>query len=128
MKAGVIDFLASRTVPVASLRQAGLARALTAEEREWLEAVPAVPVVEFAGMRSTWVRTFFCGWVRHALERGAATVERADGVLVARMPAGIHRVQLDAAGHAEPPPVRRWPRRERSFFYGSTHASRTHQD
>lgn len=109
MRAGVIDFLTSRSVPVASLRQAGIARALTAEERAWLEAVPAVPVVEFGGARARWVRAFFCGWVRHALEEGNASVETGpDGSMIAHMPAGEHRLVNDApddqqAGAPAPP-------------------------
>lgn len=73
-------------------------RALTREERDWLAAVPAPdPLVEFAGLESTWVRTFFCGWVRAALERNEARVWREEGALVAEMKAGVHRVSLLAA-------------------------------
>lgn len=102
-------------------------RALTGAERDWLEAVPCsaggTVLVEFRGVESWWVRPFFCGWVRDALERDAARVGVEDGLPLALMPAGVHRV---LSGGAEEPASPR-ARPGRSFFStlnrGGTYAS-----
>jgi len=78
--------------------QAVTVRALTRQEREWLEAVPADPVIEFAGRTARWPRPFFCAWVRHGLERGIATVSLDGATLVATMPAGEHRICTQPVG------------------------------
>lgn len=98
----VLSFLADPAAPVSTVRGP---RALTREERDWLEAVPAVPVVEFAGQCSAWVRSFFCGWVRNGLEQGIASVRTAaDGTLVATMPAGLHTIRDQPEGVPAPRP------------------------
>ena len=92
----VLAFLTDPQAPVSTVRGR---RALTREERAWLDAVPAVPVVEFGGQASAWVRSFFCGWVRHGLEQGIASVRTAaDGSLVATMPAGLHTIRGQPEG------------------------------
>lgn len=126
----VLAFISARQQPVPVVRGA---RALTAAEREWLEAVPVDPCVEFAGMASVWVRSFFCGWVRHGLERGAFSVRvESDGSLVATTPAGEHVLRPVAASsggtetQGNPRPAAQTAGRRIQFF--TTHAARTHKD
>ena len=141
----VIGFLADRARPVPSVRVASVGcggdripRALTSEEREWLEAVPVDPVIEFRGVACPWVRSFFCGWVRHALERGAATVRtEPDGSLVACMMAGDHIVQPCASGAIRQPlrpnaagtsPAAGMRTAGRPRFFFPTYAARSHRE
>lgn len=123
----VLAFICDRRQPVPVVRGA---RPLTAAEREWLEAVPVDPCVEFAGMSCVWVRSFFCGWVRHGLERGCISVRvEPDGSLVATAPAGDHVLRPVAAASGEgtkPRPAAQTAGRRPQFF--GTHAARTHKD
>jgi hypothetical protein len=79
-------------------------RALTAGERDWLEQVPAAPVVEFAGVAAGWPRSFFCGWVRHEIEAGLARIGWEDGQMVADMRRGRHVIR-DCGSREEPAEV-----------------------
>ena len=146
----VIGFLADRGEPVPSVRGASASstggripsalarRALTSEERDWLEAVPVDPLIEFRGVACPWVRSFFCGWVRDALERGAATVRTLpDGSLIASMPAGEHIVQPCASGAIRQPlrpnaagtsPAAGMRTAGRPRFFFPTYAARSHRE
>jgi len=88
----------AETAAVAAWPAVG-SRALTREERAWLEAVPGdgdgMVRVEFAGVVTGWVRGLFCGFIEEAVRRGRCRLSRDGSALVAVVEPGGRRHVVD---------------------------------